>query len=206
MKTQKKLAGSSVKMTSPNAESPPTAMAPIKTRGKTKQIRFFLTAMLLLPLGIALGKPANAQENWVYEKGGAVPLDAVAGGAEGNGTLIYICRAFYSGGVHPGRVRPGTGGCHIGWGGTEHVIPFYEVLVPEWASASNGSVPTGAYPYGEEANAGPFLYSCRGYLNGSMHPGKVRVGLPGCSIGWGGKSVLSTPIRSFWKRTRTSCR
>ena len=160
--------------------------------------RLRVASMSLLLLAFVVARPAAAQDNWVYEKNGEVPLDAIIGGVEPGGSYLYICRAFFAGGVHPGRVRPGLSGCVISWGGSEHSIPFYQVLVPRWASASNGNVPAGAYAYGFEAPTpgslfGATLYACRAYLNGSMHPGKVRPGLTGCAIGWGGKELYLNP-------------
>jgi len=150
--------------------------------------------VLLALLGVLIVNPAKAQGNWVYESGGAVPSDAISGGMEPDGTPLYICRAFFQGGVHPGRVRPGLTGCNIGWGTLEYDVPFYQVLVPLWASAANGNIPPGAYSYGFEAGFfGPALYPCRGYLNGGLHPGKVRPGFIGCNIGWGGKEVPVNP-------------
>lgn len=63
---------------------------------------------------------------WVPAGGGVVPPGAVVGGHEANGAPQYVCRAYYNGGMHPGKVV-GTN-CNIGWGGTEVTIPTYEVL------------------------------------------------------------------------------
>jgi hypothetical protein len=155
--------------------------------------------VFLALLGVVTVNPSRAQDNWVYESGGSVPRDAITGGREPDGTPLYMCRAFYQGGLHPGRVRPGLAGCDIGWGGSERVISFYQVLVPRWASAANGNIPQGAYSYGFEAPSpgsfgfGPALYPCRGFLNGGLHPGKVRPGFTGCDVGWGGKEVPVNP-------------
>jgi hypothetical protein len=161
--------------------------------------RPFFASLFLCALGLAAGRHAKAEDNWVYEKAGSVPLDAIIGGTEPDGTRLYICRAFFNGGLHPGRVRPGLAGCDIGWGGVEHLVPFYQVLVPRWRSAINGNVPTGAYSYGFEAPdpgnnfIGPALYPCRAFLNGGLHPGKVRPGFTGCYVGWGGKEISVNP-------------
>jgi len=162
----------------------------------TRRNRLFAAPLLFAMLGIALCTPARADDDWVFAASGSVPLDAIQGGAEPDGTAVYICRAFFNNGVHPGRVRPGMTGCDIGWGGSEHLIPFYQVLVPRWVSADNGNIPPNAYSLGYEVpsvDGRQLLYPCRGYLNGSLQPGKVRPGLPGCSVGWGGKEIFLNP-------------
>jgi hypothetical protein len=42
-----------------------------------------------------------------------------------------------------------------------------------WVAASNGAIPVGAAANGYEAN-GEALFVCRAYLNGGLHPRKVR--------------------------------
>ncbi|MGB0575667.1 MAG: DM9 repeat-containing protein [Alphaproteobacteria bacterium] len=49
----------------------------------------------------------------------------VVGGKE-NGRSLYVCRAYYKGGSHPGKVVSGK--CNIGWGGKEIKLSSYEVL------------------------------------------------------------------------------
>ncbi len=49
----------------------------------------------------------------------------VAGGRE-RGRNLYICRASYRGGIHPGKTVSGK--CNIGWGGKEISLSKYEVL------------------------------------------------------------------------------
>ena len=65
---------------------------------------------------------------WVEAMNGEIPEGALESGWETEGPL-YVCRAGYGGGVHPGKVRADFGGCHIPWGGQEIVIPIYDVLV-----------------------------------------------------------------------------
>lgn len=63
---------------------------------------------------------------WRPAPRGFVPSNAVAGGMEHN-TLLYICRARYMHGVHPGKVVGRT--CNIGYSGKEIEVPNYQVLV-----------------------------------------------------------------------------
>ncbi|MBD2450000.1 DUF3421 domain-containing protein [Nostoc sp. FACHB-152] len=65
--------------------------------------------------------------DWVSESYGSVPSDAILAGYENDGSPLYICRAFYNEGLHPGKVVGEN--CNIGWGGQEISLPYYEVLV-----------------------------------------------------------------------------
>ncbi|MBI1383973.1 MAG: DUF3421 domain-containing protein [Rhizobiales bacterium] len=67
--------------------------------------------------------------SWWPTAGGHVPRHAVQGGNEQDGEPLYVCRAFFNGGIHAGKVRAQFGGCNIGWGGREHTVRDYEVLV-----------------------------------------------------------------------------
>lgn len=59
----------------------------------------------------------------VPSKAGLVPIQA---GKEGN-RILYVCRAAYQNGVHPGKIVGQN--CNIGWGGQEIRVPQYEVLM-----------------------------------------------------------------------------
>jgi len=134
--------------------------------------------------------PGAAQQGgtWVGARNGQVPSGAIAGGSE-RGRTLYICRAPYRGGLHPGKLVGRN--CNIGWGGKEVTLSTYEVLVrrggpgPNWAAARNGQVPGGAVRGGGEG--GRTLYVCRARYSGGIHPGKL-VGR-NCNIGWGGKEI-----------------
>jgi hypothetical protein len=68
---------------------------------------------------------------WINAADGQIPFGALPAGAEaspGRQTL-YICRARFRGGLHPGKVRPAFGACNISWGGREWKVPVYQVLV-----------------------------------------------------------------------------
>jgi hypothetical protein len=131
--------------------------------------------------------------DWKSSTNDNIPLDALVGGSEA-GAPLYLCRATYNGGTHPGKVRPGFGGCKIGWGGQEITVPSYEVLVPHWAVAANDNIPSGASELGNEAAgqgelSGASLVACHAIYQNGTHPGKVRPGFGGCKIGWGGQEI-----------------
>ncbi len=152
-----------------------------------------LSATMVFPF---LGMPSSAyaNANWVNANGGSIPSSALAGGQEhppGKQTL-YVCKAQFQGGIHPGKVRPAFHACNIGWGGMEHAVRNYEVLLTNsnfiWVPANNGHIPKGAVKGGVEHPPGKqSLFVCRAKFNGGTHPGKVRPAFRGCNIGWGGK-------------------
>ncbi|HEY9881491.1 MAG TPA: DUF3421 domain-containing protein [Leptolyngbyaceae cyanobacterium] len=125
---------------------------------------------------------------WTSASAGQVPEGAVLGG-EGGGHKLYVCRANYQGGVHPGKTVENN--CNIGYGGQEILVPDYEVLVQpasvalQWRPSSNGQVPETTVLGGQEP--GRALYICRASYQGAMHPGKV-VG-SSCNIGYGGQEI-----------------
>lgn len=66
---------------------------------------------------------------WQAARNGQIPDGAVVGGNEPNGASLFICRAAFNGGVHPGKIRFGFQGCFIPYGGQEHRVSNYEVMV-----------------------------------------------------------------------------
>jgi hypothetical protein len=143
-------------------------------------------------LALGLESSASAQRgsglNWVPGANGQVPQNAVSGGQE-RGRQLFVCRARYQGGVHPGKIVGRN--CNIGYGGREITVPRYEVLTStrpnriSWQAAANGQIPPGAVVGGQEP--GRQLYICRAPYQGGVHPGKL-VGR-NCNIGWGGNEV-----------------
>jgi hypothetical protein len=87
--------------------------------------------------------------HWVGASNGAIPAGAVAGGSE-PGRTLYICRARYNNGLHPGKVVAQN--CNIGWGGKEILVRSYEVMV---ASSGGSQALTSAYQQAKASNAQP---------------------------------------------------
>lgn len=120
---------------------------------------------------------------WMRAEGGQVPAGAFPYGEE-RGRPLYVCRAPYAGGMHPGKLV-GTS-CNFGYGGLEVQSPNYEVLViPQWIR-NPGALPPGALHAGGEP--GRALFVCSARHNGGFHPGKLVDGK--CNIGWGGQEVV----------------
>jgi len=63
---------------------------------------------------------------WMYAANGYVPRNAVVGGSE-DGHPLYVCRANYSGGKHPGKIIGKH--CMFGYAGVEIMQSYYEVLI-----------------------------------------------------------------------------
>lgn len=130
------------------------------------------------------------EPTWVNMVTGApLPMDAVVGGGQYNPpATLYVCRAHYRGGMHPGKLYQGR--CNIGWGGEEIVKNHYEVLVSRaslaWVPAGYGQIPSGAIQGGYQHD-GP-LFICQANYHGGTHVGKV-VGQT-CNFGWGGREVF----------------
>jgi hypothetical protein len=115
-----------------------------------------------------------------------LPRNAVIGGGQSDADF-YVCRAYYNGGLHPGKLYRDH--CNIGWGGREIINDHYEVLVSSrrlhWIPASNGAIPSGAIE-GGYSNGGR-IYICQADYNGGTHSGKI-VG-QNCNFGWGGSEI-----------------
>ncbi|ORX72426.1 hypothetical protein DL89DRAFT_291591 [Linderina pennispora] len=72
----------------------------------------------------------DSRFEWVAARDGAIPPRAIAGGVERDGRPLFIARAFFKGGLHPGKAAPHiqNGGFAMGWGGGEHNLNEYFVL------------------------------------------------------------------------------
>jgi len=131
---------------------------------------------------------SNEPVRWYATRNGRQPGGAVVGGVE-RGRNLYVCRASYGGGIHPGKHFGQH--CNIGWGGKEVALASYDILVvlrggqTRWVRARNGEVPRDAWVGGIER--GRNLYVCRASYGGGVHPGKLFG--RHCNIGWGGREI-----------------
>lgn len=134
---------------------------------------------------------SGAAQSWVKVRPGfPLPPNAVLAGFETRPySKLYVCRAFYSGGIHPGKLVDNST-CRIGWGGDEISLFKYEVLVSfaplQWKETYNGYLPRNAMQGGHQFD-GP-LFICRGNYRGNRLVGKVYKGA--CHVAWKGKEVL----------------
>ena len=127
---------------------------------------------------------------WNKETHGKIPPDSYIAGKESDGKKLYICRVFHRGSLQIGKIRPGFGGCNIGFKGRELSKRKYQVLTLKkgrWYAGSNGNIPYGSYIAGfYKANP---LYICRVSHAGGVHIGKVRPWIKACHFGYGGKEL-----------------
>ncbi|KAF8728510.1 hypothetical protein AX14_006535 [Amanita brunnescens Koide BX004] len=78
---------------------------------------------------ILVGDPRGVR--WISMSGkvddhlGAIPVE---GGREKNGEPLYIARAYYKDGIHPGKAGRHLEDAHIPWGGKENLVHKYEIL------------------------------------------------------------------------------
>lgn len=108
---------------------------------------------------------------------------AVAGGSFAMGRL-YLCRARYQGGIHPGQIRSGERECSFGFGGRRVTTAMFDVLQSaswmHWTSTTARMLPDTALVAGSEG--GEAFFACRAADRGGLHPGKVKRNGTGCSI------------------------
>lgn len=157
-----------------------------------KKATWISLVFLLLFTGVT-ALPIYAGD-WVAASGGSVPKGATIQGNEADGTPLFLARATYQGGLHPGKVRLAFGAANIPYGGDEVKVANYEVFVgtAHWVTASNGKIPSSAVVVGYEANGEP-LYTARAAYQGGLHPGKVRLAFGAANIPYGGKEVKVNP-------------
>ena len=75
--------------------------------------------------------PPQSVTKWVSATNQTIPASAIQSGHEPDGRPLFVCRARFEHGLHPGKIRRDLSGCHIPWGGKERAVAQYEVLVRE---------------------------------------------------------------------------
>lgn len=137
---------------------------------------------------------------WVLGQPGQLPQNAIVGGQE-NGESLYVARAFYEGGLHPGKFSTHWPGASIAYGGKEHNVPKFEVLVGDpnavrWIPIRGRTFVQGWTPVeGGREKDGTFLFVAQAEHKGGIHPGKTVDGAEHCNISWGGKEHLEEEYR-----------
>ncbi|MGI9534767.1 MAG: DM9 repeat-containing protein [Thermodesulfobacteriota bacterium] len=107
---------------------------------------FFLTIFTVISLDYVRAQDGKGV-TWVKAVNGQIPKGAVEGGVI-EGKPVYVCRAYYSNGTHPGKTWENA--CNIGWGGKEVAVKDFEVLV----SKGSGYYPPPYKPDKPVANCG----------------------------------------------------
>lgn len=101
---------------------------------------------------------------------------------------LFIVRANYKGGIHPGKLAYGFG-AYIPFGGKEYICREFEVYVGpvKWVRVHGKAIPAGAIQAGEEAD-GKKLYVARAKFPNGLFVGKAGTHLlKGCCISYQNK-------------------
>ena len=132
-----------------------------------------------------------------------MPANAVVGGHEADGTILYVSR-FYTkeGQLAPGKVHSKYGYAYNACGGIEQAAKTYQVLTHpnqneqlKWIATTGGNLPTGALRAGG-GDSKDGLYIARAPFGGGRCCGKFEP-RHGCAyLSWGGKehSVTSCEV------------
>lgn len=64
---------------------------------------------------------------WLPASNGSVPPNAVQGGNDCNGEMIFVARALHEGAMLPGKLVPSHRVAYVPWGGRENPKDQYEV-------------------------------------------------------------------------------
>jgi len=140
---------------------------------------------------------------WILNHGNNIPQEAIVVGKEHSWTL-YICRAFYDGGIQVGKASEAfQKGAVIGYKHEEILLGTYEILVGDmnglrWVDA-NGRLNVASLGYqpveGGREPDGTLLYIAEAPHNGAVHPGKASPNLDGAYIPYDGKEVCVKSYR-----------
>ncbi len=105
---------------------------------------------------------------------------------------LFVCRAAYQGGIHPGQAKAGESGCSFGFGGKRIVATTYDVLQTApwltWSRATARNLPDTSIVIGNEG--GEMFYACRAADRDGLHPGKIKRNAAGCSIVSEGREAI----------------
>ena len=111
---------------------------------------------------------------WKSARNGSRPPGAFKAGRE-PGRDLYLCRARYKDGTHPGKIVAKN--CNFGWGGNEILKSSYQVLVPQ-ASTATEDMPL-HFQIEDYLSLKDRMFTVRGMYRGAKAvQGHVRVGPP----------------------------
>ncbi|KAF8170224.1 carbohydrate-binding module family 12 protein [Mycena galopus ATCC 62051] len=137
---------------------------------------------------------ARGPATWILNEGKVIPEKAILVGKEHSWNL-YICRAFYNGGLQIGKASEAfQKGAVIGYKHEEIQLGTYEILVGDmrglrWVDA-HGRLNVASLGYtpveGGKENDGTLLYIAEAPHKGAVHPGKASEKLDGAYIPYDG--------------------
>lgn len=135
---------------------------------------------------------------WVLTEGKNIPQGSIVGGTEHDAEL-WVARAYYDGGIHPGKAfRNSRRGAVISYGGKEVEVDKYEVLIGNqqavrWVQQHgrlNVNSLGGQPVEGGRDKDGSILYIAQAPYKGGVHPGKISEKLSGACIAYGDDEKL----------------
>ena len=149
----------------------------------------------------------------VWQPSQTLPPNAVSAGeifeaapGEAGSTPLYVCRAQYEGGIHPGEITQRGKSCSFGYGGQTIVSANYAVIEQEpwmtWLPAIAHAEPTSSIIGGVEGGE-PF-FICRASDGHGLHPGKIKSSAQGCSISSAGHELIQKLFEVLAVRWRVS--
>jgi hypothetical protein len=135
----------------------------------------------------------QAPFTWVLTEGDQIPDNAFQGGQDGDGSPLYIARAYYDNGLQIGKAGRHLGGAVISYAGKEVQVPKYEVLMCDpsrvrWVDGSQFRQGGRPVEGGREEDGTP-LSIAQAFHEGGTHPGKFSDKLGRAYIPWGGKEL-----------------
>ncbi|KAJ2753774.1 hypothetical protein GGI19_002895 [Coemansia pectinata] len=152
------------------------------------------------PQGGRSGPNANRGLQWVSASDGFIPDKAVQGGVEKDGAPLFVARAMYKGGLHPGKAgrHIENGGCAIGFGHKEVNVREYQVLCGDasqlhWVKQDGQLSIKGFKPVeGGHEDSGEPLYIAKTMTEGSQQLGKCAPHIKkGMSYPYGHKELTT---------------
>nr|XP_043067383.1 natterin-4-like [Drosophila bipectinata] len=142
--------------------------------------------------GITYAAAINGGDVWIHSTSqSALPLGAVKGGYDTDGSPLYVGRAYHEGSLLPAKVSPSRGLAYVANYGKEHRKTNYDVLVGEgyrWIPDNYGHVPATAV-IGGKNKQGETLYIGRAMYKNSLVIGKIHQSHGCLYIPFGGKEV-----------------
>jgi len=141
---------------------------------------------------------------WSYDGGLGGP-SPYQGGTDSDNQPLFVCRAYYQGGLHPGKLKSGVG-CYIPYGGNEILLNNYQVLQDDLPMTHDYNHYS-EYSWldirgGYEANQTTYLTLCVAYYNdGSTQPGKYSSADHNCHFSYAGREMLASYFDLVFLRT-----
>ncbi|KPU74420.1 uncharacterized protein Dana_GF27620 [Drosophila ananassae] len=142
--------------------------------------------------GIAFGAVSPDVDVWIHTTSqSALPLKAVYGGYDWDGSPLYVGRAYHKGSLIAAKVSPSRGAAFVSYYGKEHIKSNYDVLVGEgyhWVADNYGHVPAKAVSSGK-GSSGETLYIGRAKHKNSLVVGKIHQSHGCLYIPYAGKEI-----------------